>query len=78
VESQSPLLWRFEAVHRRAAALRYLATNAIVRLYSDLHPIARGLRMAGRHARNRLLPFKKLVFSSLTDFDPSRVIGKSS
>ncbi len=78
LQGAAPQLSRYEAIHRRAARPLYLATNAIVRLYTDTHPIARGLRMAGLHAANRLMPFKKLVLSSLTDFDPSRALGRHS
>ncbi|MFI4890775.1 MAG: 5-demethoxyubiquinol-8 5-hydroxylase UbiM [Steroidobacterales bacterium] len=71
LQSASPQLSRYEAIHRRAARPLYLATNAIVRLYTDSHPVAKALRMAGLHAANRLLPFKRIVLSSLTDFHSS-------
>jgi ubiquinone biosynthesis UbiH/UbiF/VisC/COQ6 family hydroxylase len=77
LHSAAPLLSRYESVHRRAARPLYLATNAIVRLYTDTHPVARALRMAGLHAANRLRPFKRIVLSSLTDFDPSRALGNN-
>ena len=77
LHSAAPLLSRYESVHRRAARPLYLATNAIVRLYTDTHPVARALRMAGLHAANRLRPFKRIVLSSLTDFDPSRALSKT-
>jgi ubiquinone biosynthesis UbiH/UbiF/VisC/COQ6 family hydroxylase len=71
LQCASPLLSRYEAIHRRIARPMYLATNAIVRLYTDTRPAAQVLRMAGLHLANRLRPFKKIVLSSLTEFDPS-------
>ena len=65
----APLLSRYEAAHNRRARPLYVGTNAIVHLYSDARPAARVLRMAGLHVANRLRPFKRLVLSSLTEFE---------
>jgi len=69
----SPILPRYEANHRRNTRPLYLATNAIVRLYTDTRPAAKALRMAGLHLANRLRPFKRIVLSSLTEGDPSYI-----
>lgn len=59
-------LQRYQIRHRFQARPLYDATNAIVRLYTDDHPVAKVARAAAIRVGNHFLPFKKLVTKRLT------------
>jgi 2-polyprenyl-6-methoxyphenol hydroxylase-like FAD-dependent oxidoreductase len=59
-------LLRYESQHRRHSRPLYLATNAIVRLYTDPRPLAGILRGAALGIADRLRPFKQAALASLT------------
>jgi ubiquinone biosynthesis UbiH/UbiF/VisC/COQ6 family hydroxylase len=61
------LLCRYEAAHRRNSRVLYVATNAIVRLYTDSRPLHRAARSLGLGLVDRLLPVKRLMMSALTE-----------
>jgi ubiquinone biosynthesis UbiH/UbiF/VisC/COQ6 family hydroxylase len=62
-----PLLQRYEAAHQRGARPLYLATNAVVRLYTDSRPLHTLARTVGLRLAERVLPFKRALVASLTD-----------
>jgi ubiquinone biosynthesis UbiH/UbiF/VisC/COQ6 family hydroxylase len=68
----APLLDRYQAAHRRDSRPLYLATNAIVRLYTDDRPLHRLLRSAGLRLADRVRPAKQLMLSALTETAPSQ------
>ena len=51
---------------RRASALLYYGTNALVGIYTDNRPAILGLRAMGLRLANHLAPFKKYVTRQLT------------
>jgi ubiquinone biosynthesis UbiH/UbiF/VisC/COQ6 family hydroxylase len=61
------VLRSYESAHRRASLGLYLATNAIVRLYTDPRPLARACRSVGLRLADRVQPFKRSVLNALTD-----------
>lgn len=66
---------RYEAAHRRDARALYLATNAIVRLYTDGRPLHRLLRSAGLRLADRVRPVKQLMLSALTEQAPGQAVS---
>jgi ubiquinone biosynthesis UbiH/UbiF/VisC/COQ6 family hydroxylase len=62
-----PVLRRYEAAHNRGARPLYLATNAVVRLYTDARPLHTLCRTVGLRLADRVRPFKRALLSSLTD-----------
>jgi ubiquinone biosynthesis UbiH/UbiF/VisC/COQ6 family hydroxylase len=60
------VLREYESIHRRATRPLYLATNAIVGLYTTESPRARFLRRALLHAARRTPPIASLLSSFLT------------
>jgi ubiquinone biosynthesis UbiH/UbiF/VisC/COQ6 family hydroxylase len=62
-----PVLRRYETAHNRGARPLYLATNAVVRLYTDDRPLHTLCRTVGLRVANRVKPFKRAMLSSLTD-----------
>jgi len=60
------LLREYESIHRRATRPLYLATNAIVGLYTTESFPARFLRRALLHAARRTPPIASLLSSFLT------------
>lgn len=58
---------RYEAAHRRNSRGMYLATNAIVRLYTDARPLHTLCRSVGLQVVDRMLPLKRLMLSTLTE-----------
>ncbi len=61
------VLQRYEAAHNRNARALYVATNAIVRLYTDARPLHKLCRTAGLRLANRIRPLKQFMLSSLLD-----------
>ncbi len=61
------VLQRYETAHQRGARPLYLATNALVRLYTDARPLHTLCRVAGLRLAERVTPFKRAVVASLTD-----------
>ena len=61
------LLQRYERDHRVATRGLYLATLALVRLYTNDAPPARLARAGLLRVANRIGPFKRMVVSALTD-----------
>jgi ubiquinone biosynthesis UbiH/UbiF/VisC/COQ6 family hydroxylase len=61
------VLRRYEAAHHRGARPLYLATNAVVRLYTDSRPLHTLVRTVGLRLADRLPPFKRAIVASLTD-----------
>ncbi len=59
------LLGRYERAHRRATLPIYLATNALVRLYTAEAPPLRVARHALLRLADRITPFRKALASSL-------------
>ncbi|HEY0503342.1 MAG TPA: 5-demethoxyubiquinol-8 5-hydroxylase UbiM [Lysobacter sp.] len=59
------LLSGYERGHRRATLPLYLATRAIVGLYTDDRPLARGLRAGLLRASEAASPFKRLLAATL-------------
>jgi ubiquinone biosynthesis UbiH/UbiF/VisC/COQ6 family hydroxylase len=62
-----PVLQRYETAHQRGARPLYLATNALVRLYTDARPLHTLARSVGLRLAERVLPFKRALVASLTD-----------
>lgn len=62
-----PVLQRYEAAHQRGARPLYLATNALVRLYTDSRPLHTLARTVGLRLAERVRPFKHAIVASLTD-----------
>ena len=62
-----PVLQRYEAAHQRGARPLYLATNALVRLYTDSRPLHTLARTVGLQLAERVRPFKHAIVASLTD-----------
>lgn len=62
-----PLLRAYQAEHRRASGPLYLATGAVVSLYTSNSLPARILRRAALRSANRLPPFRRLIARTLTD-----------
>jgi 2-polyprenyl-6-methoxyphenol hydroxylase-like FAD-dependent oxidoreductase len=60
-------LLRYESRHRRHARPLYLATNAIVRLYTDPRPLAALVRRAALEVADRFAPFKHVALAALTE-----------
>jgi ubiquinone biosynthesis UbiH/UbiF/VisC/COQ6 family hydroxylase len=65
-------LERYEAAHRRHSRALYLATNAIVGLYTDDRPLHRLARSAGLRLADRVRPLKQLMLAALTERADSR------
>ena len=61
------LLARYEREHREATRGLFLATQALVRLYTTDTPLARLLRDAGLRIGERLGPFKQALVETLTE-----------
>ena len=61
------VLRAYEAEHRRTSGPLYLATGAVVSLYSSNSLPARILRRAALRGANGLAPFRRLIARSLTD-----------
>lgn len=61
------VLARYALTHRRDTWPLYLATNAIVRLYTDNRPLARMGRHAALRLASRFQPFKRSLLSMLTE-----------
>ena len=61
------LLRAYQSEHRRASAPLYLATGAVVSLYTSRSRPARWLRRAALRGANRLPPFRRLIARTLTD-----------
>ncbi|MGE0116093.1 MAG: 5-demethoxyubiquinol-8 5-hydroxylase UbiM [Steroidobacteraceae bacterium] len=61
------VLTRYALTHRRDTWPLYMATNAIVRLYTDNRPLARMGRHVALRLANRIQPFKKSLLSMLTE-----------
>jgi ubiquinone biosynthesis UbiH/UbiF/VisC/COQ6 family hydroxylase len=61
------VLRRYEAAHHRAARPMYLATNAIVRLYTDDRPLHTLCRTVGLRLADRVSPIKRAIVASLMD-----------
>lgn len=65
--ADAAVLARYQSAHRRASRPLYLATNAIVKLYTDDRLPARLARSAALRIGGRLAPFRKAVVATLTD-----------
>lgn len=65
-------LRRYEARHRRASLPLYLATNAIVRLYTDRRPIAGICRQAALRLGNHLRPLNASIVGLLSESGAGR------
>lgn len=63
-------LARYERRHRRASRPLYLATRAIVELYTNDHAPARVLRETILRAGRRFTPFRRVLASALADERP--------
>jgi len=61
------LLTDYARTHRRDTLPLYLATNALVRLYTDDRPLARIGRRVALRVANRIQPFKRSLLSMLTE-----------
>ncbi|MFP4336268.1 MAG: 5-demethoxyubiquinol-8 5-hydroxylase UbiM [Wenzhouxiangella sp.] len=61
------LLQAYQREHRRASAPLYLATGAVVGLYTSNSLPARWLRRAALRGAGRLPPFRRLIARTLTD-----------
>jgi len=61
------VLRRYESRHRRDSLPLYLATNAIVRLYTDRRPLANACRSLGLRIANRLAPLNRSIVGLLTE-----------
>lgn len=72
---EAPALHRYAAAHARDSRPLYLATNAIVRLYTDDRPLHRLLRSAGLRLAERVRPAKQLMLSALTESAPAQGIS---
>jgi ubiquinone biosynthesis UbiH/UbiF/VisC/COQ6 family hydroxylase len=59
------LLARYERAHRRATRPLYLATNALVKLYTDAAPPMRLVRHGLLRLATRITPFRKAIAASL-------------
>ncbi len=57
----------YDRKHRMASKPLYLATNAIVDLYTDERPLHRLVRKAVLHLGNRVHPAKKAIMHQLTE-----------
>ncbi|MCD6046449.1 MAG: Ubiquinone biosynthesis hydroxylase, UbiH/UbiF/VisC/COQ6 family [Gammaproteobacteria bacterium] len=60
------VLKEYEKEYKRTTRPLYVATNAIVKLYTNDSAPAKILRKVGLHVGNRLVPFKKLLIKNLT------------
>jgi 2-polyprenyl-6-methoxyphenol hydroxylase-like FAD-dependent oxidoreductase len=60
-------LYNLKAARNRNARPLYVATNAIVRLYTDARPLHKLCRTAALRLANRIRPLKQLMLSSLLD-----------
>ena len=56
----------YQRRHRRASLPMYLATGAVVALYTRQGPLTSLLRRAALRGANRLTPFRRLIASQLT------------
>ena len=61
------LLQRYHRAHRKATLPLYLATNALVSLYTQTSPLARLARRALLEAGQYLSPAKRLIMKQLTE-----------
>lgn len=61
------VLERYSRKHRRATRPLYLATNALVALYTNDRPLARVLRGAILRLGQALMPARKLIVGKLTE-----------
>ncbi len=61
------VLQAYERQHQRDTRPLFLATNAIVRLYTDDRPLANLVRHAALRLANRVTPFKTALVSMLTN-----------
>ncbi|MDR0458512.1 MAG: 5-demethoxyubiquinol-8 5-hydroxylase UbiM [Burkholderiaceae bacterium] len=61
------LLTRYQRLHRRGAWPLYMATRAIVELYTRDDPPVRWLRDAALHVSSRLVPLRRAIASALVD-----------
>lgn len=65
----SELLSRYEKIHRRATKPLYLATNGIVKLYTNDSKTAKVARTILLKTANQMLPIKKMIMSKLVEKD---------
>lgn len=65
------VLARYNRRHRSASQPLYLATNAVVQLYTDDRPIPRLLRKAVLHMGNKIRPAKRAIMHQLTEVEPA-------
>lgn len=61
------VLARYERAHRRATAPLYVATNALVRVYTNDTLPARLLRRAALRVSNRVTPIRRSLLARITD-----------
>lgn len=61
------VLAKYNTQHRMATKLLYLATNAIVKLYTDDRMIAKFFRKTLLHMGNLIAPARKAIIRKLTD-----------
>jgi ubiquinone biosynthesis UbiH/UbiF/VisC/COQ6 family hydroxylase len=64
------LLARYQRQHRRGTWPLYMATRAIIELYTRDDPPARWLRETALRVGNRLLPLRRAIASALVDERP--------
>jgi len=64
------LLSRYDRRHRAGTLPLYLATRAIVGVFTDDRPLMRRARRIGLEAAARLLPFRRAVAAALADEGP--------
>ena len=69
------LLARYESAHQRATRPLYLATNAIVSLFTNDAPPVRLLREAVLRASGQFAPFRKILARALTRTLPGGLPG---
>ncbi len=60
-------LARYSRTHRQVCAPLYQGTNALVRLYTNTHPLAKIARHGLLRLGNRIGPAKKLILDQLTE-----------
>ena len=65
------LLTRYEKIHKRATKPLYLATNGIVKLYTNDSKTAKVVRTILLKTANQMLPIKKMIMSKLVEKDTS-------
>jgi ubiquinone biosynthesis UbiH/UbiF/VisC/COQ6 family hydroxylase len=69
------VLARYDREHRRATYPLYLATNAIVGLYTTSGPLARVARHGLLRLGNVVAPVKDLLMQKLTEIDEARKVA---